>query len=160
MATLEDLKIQIENANALGRTNLSKNGVELPEIATTCEIMQDIVNVGAPLNIAYGETAPEDTRKLWVKANKPDNVSVDSDLNIIDKIRISNAHLPIPTIDMGCAAVGTKIYLFGGDGSGYKDRLNTINVFDTTTETISTLSTTLPIYLAVIMIVIMIMMVI
>ena len=42
---------------------------------------------------------------------------------------------------MGAAAVGTKIYLFGGVGSSY---LNTIQVFDTTNDTLSTLSTTLP----------------
>ena len=44
------------------------------------------------------------------------------------------------------AAVGTKIYMFGGsqyaDGSGTNS--NTIRVFDTTNDTIQTLSTTLP----------------
>ena len=145
MATLEDLKIQIENANALGRTNLFENGVELPETATTYKIMQNIKkisSVDASLNIAYGETAPADTSKLWIKANKPANVSVDSNLNIIEKIVTSNTHLPTSNSDMGYVAIGTKIYLFGGSGIG---STQAICVFDTKTETITTLSTTLPI---------------
>lgn len=45
MATVQQLKTQIENANALGRTNLANKGVELPETATTYEIMQGIAEV-------------------------------------------------------------------------------------------------------------------
>lgn len=45
MATLQELKVQIENANALGRQNLTDKGVEVPEAATTYEIMQSIANV-------------------------------------------------------------------------------------------------------------------
>ena len=47
MATIQDLKTQIENANALGRTNLAAKGVELPETATTYEIMQGIGDVSS-----------------------------------------------------------------------------------------------------------------
>ncbi len=47
MATIQDLKTQIENANALGRTNLADKGVELPETATTYEIMQGIGDVSS-----------------------------------------------------------------------------------------------------------------
>ena len=42
---------------------------------------------------------------------------------------------------IAAAAVGTKIYLFGGSDNS---ALNTIQVFDTTNNTIQTLSTTLP----------------
>ena len=49
--------------------------------------------------------------------------------------------LPKAANGITCAAVGTKIYLFGGYGSSL---FSTINVFDTTTNTITTLSTTLP----------------
>lgn len=45
MASANDLKQQIVNANALGRTNLAEKGVELPETATTYEIMQGIKEV-------------------------------------------------------------------------------------------------------------------
>ena len=30
---------------------------------------------GSELNIAYGDTAPEDTSKLWIKSEKPSNIS-------------------------------------------------------------------------------------
>lgn len=45
MATIRELKTQIENANALGRTNLSEKGVKLPETATTYEIMSKIAEI-------------------------------------------------------------------------------------------------------------------
>ncbi len=45
MATIRELKTQIENANALGRTNLSLKGVEIPETATTYDIMSKIAEV-------------------------------------------------------------------------------------------------------------------
>ena len=45
MATIRELKTQIENANTLGRTNLSEKGVELPETATTYDIMSKIADV-------------------------------------------------------------------------------------------------------------------
>jgi hypothetical protein len=53
--------------------------------------------------------------------------------------------LPDTACQMASAIVGTKVYLFGGSGgsSGY-GYLKTINVFDTETETITTLDTTLP----------------
>ena len=221
MATIQDIKTKLLNANALGRTNLAEQGVELSADATTYDIMQaiaeivgssgsgteytsivyntdntitltdkdgaihtmsctyedgkligvtydgkavdltyngdvlvklgntvvDIANApatsGATFNIAYGETAPEDTSKLWVKANEPANVSVGSDVEVTEKIRTSNAHIPTSSSRMGCAAVGTKIYLFGGCDS-IDSYLNTINIFDTINETISTLSATLP----------------
>ena len=35
---------------------------------------------GAKLNIAYGDTAPEDTSKLWVKTEEPDSVEISPEL--------------------------------------------------------------------------------
>lgn len=35
---------------------------------------------GAKLNIAYGDTAPEDTSKLWVKTAKPESVEISPEL--------------------------------------------------------------------------------
>lgn len=46
MATLQDLKTQIENVNALGKKNLIEKGVEISADATTYEIMQRIALVG------------------------------------------------------------------------------------------------------------------
>lgn len=45
MATIKEIKEQIENANALGRQNLTEKGVTIPENATTYEIMKNIKNV-------------------------------------------------------------------------------------------------------------------
>ena len=45
MASIQDVKLQIENANALGRANLSEKGVSVNEDATTYEIMQSIAEV-------------------------------------------------------------------------------------------------------------------
>ena len=45
MVSLRDLKVQIENANALGRQNLSDKGVVVAENATTREIMNAIAEV-------------------------------------------------------------------------------------------------------------------
>ena len=45
MATIQELKTKIENANALGRTNLAEKGVKLSETATTYDIMSKIAEV-------------------------------------------------------------------------------------------------------------------
>lgn len=47
MATVQQLKTQIENVNALGRTNLAEKGVELSATATTYEIMRGIGDVSS-----------------------------------------------------------------------------------------------------------------
>jgi hypothetical protein len=45
VATINQVKTQIENANALGVANLKKKGVTIPENASTYEIMRNIANV-------------------------------------------------------------------------------------------------------------------
>lgn len=39
MASIQEIKRQIKNANAIGRVYLAEKGVELDETATTAEIM-------------------------------------------------------------------------------------------------------------------------
>ena len=95
----------------------------------------------AEFNIAYGDTAPSDTSKLWVKASEPNKVSIATQFNTTNSFQTNIAKLPNAAFAMGTAAVGTKIYLFGGSGkSGSK--LNTIQVLNTETNVISTLSAT------------------
>ena len=99
---------------------------------------------GGELNIHYGNTAPEDTSKLWIKSEEPSNISFPVLWNpeqIVEGITNTGTTLPTATSYMATAAVGTKIYLFGGYS---KSSVNTIQVFDTTNNTIQTLSTTLP----------------
>lgn len=45
MATIKDVKTQIENANALGVANLNEKGVIIPNTSTTYEIMQSIAKI-------------------------------------------------------------------------------------------------------------------
>ena len=101
---------------------------------------------GGELNIAYGDTAPEDTSKLWIKSEEPSNISFPVVWNpeqIVEGIIDTGTTLPQVKFGIGTAAVGTKIYLFGGYNSS-SSTLNTIQVFDTTNNTIQTLSATLP----------------
>ena len=102
------------------------------------------ISGGSELNIHYGDTAPEDTSKLWIKSEKPSNISfpvVWKPEQIVEGITDTGTTLPTAARGIGTAAVGTKIYLFGGYGSD--GNINTIQVFDTTNNTIQTLSTTL-----------------
>ena len=101
---------------------------------------------GGELNIAYGNTAPEDTSKLWIKSEEPNNISFPvmwKPEQVVEGITDTGKTLPQAAYRIGTAAVGAKIYLFGGLDSNGRDS-NTIQVFDTTTNTIQTLSTTLP----------------
>ena len=115
-----------------------KKDVNIGGVTGTLEI-----GGGGELNIAYGDTAPEDTSKLWIKSEEPSNISfpvVWKPEQIVEGVTDTGTTLPQGKYGIGTAAVGTKIYLFGGYGN---DFLNTIQVFDTTNNTIQTLSTTL-----------------
>lgn len=119
---------------------LTYDGDLLVKIGETAVDMENApATSGATFNVAYGETPPEDTSKLWIKANEPENVSVGSDVDGVESITTPNV-LPEKSSNMSCALVGSKVYLFGGYNGSY---LNTINVFDTETKNIATLNTTL-----------------
>ena len=93
---------------------------------------------GVELNIAYGDTPPEDTTKLWVKTSEPNNVLV---CNEVDKTEISgesivelDVRMPTALNGAGIASVGSKIYIFGGtdrDSNG----INAVLCYDIETET-------------------------
>ena len=62
-----------------------------------------------------------------------------------ETITMLNTVLPTGTKEMGCCSFGNIIYLFGGNnGSTSGSTITTIYKFDTTTETITMLSTTIP----------------
>ena len=99
----------------------------------------------AEFNIAYGDTPPEDTTKLWVKANEPEAVSITSSI-VTASEELENSVGTLPSTakkNMSAAAVGTKIYVFGGYGSNGGGS-NAIHLFDTENNTRSTLSAVLP----------------
>lgn len=60
-----------------------------------------VVNVptssGAELNIHYGDTAPEDTSKLWVKTTKPDSVEISPDFGYGEAIQTIGVKSGFPT---------------------------------------------------------------
>lgn len=94
---------------------------------------------GAELNIAYGDTAPEDTSKLWVKTSKPSAVIVSPKIETTEgeNLRLDTLSATMPaSIGYGCAvAVGTDIYIF-------KATKKNIYKFDTLTQTVTTLGAT------------------
>lgn len=97
----------------------------------------------AEFNIAYGNTAPTDTSKLWVKTAEPTAVEVTAKPVFGDKTLESGiSALPTALGAIASAKVGTKVYLFGGSrGEIYPTE---IKVFDTETNTISTLDASIP----------------
>ena len=74
---------------------------------------------GAELNIAYGDTPPEDTTKLWCKTSEPSRVKIDVMYHQEESEQegISNAGV-IGTgynlVKTCCARVGDLVYAFGG----------------------------------------------
>ena len=101
---------------------------------------------GADLNIAYGDTPPEDTTKLWVKTAEPNGVIVSKDIGTAEGsggFTTLTAQMPYHTSETSAVAIGRKVYLFGykfGSASYY----GTILCFDTESETLTALSATIP----------------
>ena len=100
---------------------------------------------GAELNIAYGDTAPEDTSKLWVKTSEPSAVKVASGLTLaaetitkLSATRTGNNK----TKELCSLPIDDKIYLAGGVGGTYS---NDIRYFDIVTQTFGTISATMPV---------------
>lgn len=84
----ENLKNAIESIPTSGKTQektitITKNGSEevVPDQGMTLSkvtIDTDVVN-SVDLNIAYGDVAPANTNKLWVKSASPDIITISSD---------------------------------------------------------------------------------
>lgn len=90
-----------------------KKDVNIGGVTGTLEI-----GGGGELNIAYGDTAPEDTSKLWIKSEKPSNISfpvVWKPEQIVEGITDTNDIVQADgsTYPYVYASVGTKIYMFG-----------------------------------------------
>ena len=132
--------------NALSNAINEKTGGTEP--MTISEMIENVKGIsGAELNIHYGTTTPSDTTKLWVKRDiTPSKVSMTSEVNGEETQMIETLGVTLleKESEIGCASVGTKIYLFGGMSSSSGSYINTIQVFDTTSNTLTTLSTTLP----------------
>lgn len=100
---------------------------------------------GSTLNIAYGETAPEDTSKLWIKANEPNNIVFGKDFKGAQSITTLPTVLPKPLWNTCYGRVGSKIYIFGGETSSKYNYYNrNIYVYDIETGLVTTQSTEMP----------------
>jgi N-acetylneuraminic acid mutarotase len=130
-------------ADAIREKKGTSNPVAVNDFAS--EILS-IQGGGAKLNIAYGDTPPEDTSKLWVKTAEAEAVKIKMNVDsVIGKVTAGIAQTtfaPDGVDGMASAVVGTKIYLFGG-WCGGANNLDTINVFDTETNSFTTLETKL-----------------
>ena len=94
---------------------------------------------GAGLNIEYSQTAPTDTSKLWIKSTEPASIEFSQNPEQqVQGLTVLDETISAGNLGINCAAVGTKIYLFGGDS------YVAIREFDIETKTITTLSATLP----------------
>lgn len=110
-----------------------------------------IVNVasggGAELNIAYGDTAPEDTSKLWIKTSKPSKVKVSKELQKVFEEGASTVTTADGSASMNYGAwapMGNRIYGFGGN-QGNKGYTTEIFYYDTLDEQGVTIGATLPV---------------
>ena len=117
-----------------------------PDAGKTLSKVTGTVNVptsggGAELNIAYGDTAPSDTSKLWIKSTEPTNVTVSC--NPEQQVEGFNTDTGITGITLPTSgpkiAIGTKIYVIGGYNS------TAILEIDTVAKTIVTLNAVLPV---------------
>lgn len=93
----------------------------------------------AALNIAYGNTAPSDTSKLWIKSDPPGELKISNNPEMIHETLTTVGEMPLVRNGQAAAAVGTNIYILGGNGVH-----KSIYKFDTLTNTIETLSAELP----------------
>ena len=130
----------------------TENGEYLPQGDST-GFKSVNINVGdsgdaVELNIAYGDTAPISTSKLWVKTSKPSSVHVSGDALEYDEIVPTLIEtLQITRNIAGSATVGKKIFLVGGFRIA-DEKTDTIECFDTETNTTRILTNTLPLALS------------
>lgn len=133
-------KVTISPPSALVPENIAK-GVTVAGVEGTHEGGGG--GGSAELNIAFGDAAPSDTSKLWIQGVAPSDLLVSSmpfsiEPNTIEKL---GAALPMAWKKIRSVIIGKKIYLFGGYAPSLTDR---IAVFDSESETVEMLSTTLP----------------
>ena len=74
-----------------------KKDVNIGGVTGTLEI-----GGGGELNIAYGDTAPEDTSKLWVKTAEPDSVEISPDFGYGEAVQTTGIKSDFPTSNITC----------------------------------------------------------
>ena len=79
-------------------TGISNKGGTLPTNKNIENLKAAIetISSGAELNIHYGDTAPEDTSKLWVKTTKPESVEISPDFGYGEVIQTTGVASGFP----------------------------------------------------------------
>ena len=97
---------------------------------------------GAEMNVAFGDTAPDDTSKLWIKTAEPESLEARLSFDFVgnEQMQAATLSLPAHVYSASASAVGKKIYIFGG-GTSYS---KAIYVYDTEANRFEKLSVTLP----------------
>ena len=73
---------------------------------------------GVELNIAYGDTPPEDTSKLWVKTSEPSKVTIQPNMDGFAFEDELKKQTTFSNIAHACSAVsGNNMYIIGGASS-------------------------------------------
>lgn len=70
------------------------------------------ISGGSELNIHYGNTAPEDTSKLWVKTAEPDSVEISPDFGYGEAVQTTGIKSGFPTSSITCED-GDYLYING-----------------------------------------------
>jgi N-acetylneuraminic acid mutarotase len=96
------------------------------------------------MNIVFGDTAPEDTDKLWIKTAEPDliQVKMSSDFSDTDAIETVESTLPNDPSIYSATTVGNNIYIFGSCSEQSKQK--NFCMFNTKKNTVETINATLP----------------
>lgn len=134
---MNDLKNKLTSLNEtkeLIRAAIADREVEVPDGTPFREyagkVRQIPLGGAAALNIAYGDTAPEDTSKLWVKGDAPKVVIIRKTplpSSIVAEIAFGKNHGRRK--NHNAVALGRKIYTFGGaDGSSEYSTVLKFNV--------------------------------
>lgn len=111
--------------------------------ADMAETIRGMQTGGAVFNIAYGDTAPEDTGKLWIRCAEPEALHIKNRFVATDEaLEFGVAGIPMAANGIAAATVGEKVYLFGGESTA--GELSAIRIYDTKNDTVSTLTITLP----------------
>ena len=97
---------------------------------------------GAEMNVAFGDTAPDDTSKRWIKTAEPESLEARLSFDFVgnEQMQAATLSLPAHVYSASASAVGKKIYIFGG-GTSYS---KAIYVYDTEANRFEKLSVTLP----------------
>ena len=139
-STIDNVSNVIYSANNSGEITTDELTGKVIELMTPGFFSEWILTNTTPvrssteMNIAFGDTAPEDTSKLWIKTAKPAAVKVKLNADFVgnEKISVGIGKLSAAVNRSGVTVIGDKIYVIGGE-RGSSSYTKVIQVFDTIT---------------------------